>query len=79
MKRIYAVLTVLLAVSLICGSCSQKKDEIRNEEKELTVAISADTGSMDPAGSIAQRFLWKRKRGNGSCPAGTTTATTSTL
>ncbi|MDD6514716.1 MAG: peptide ABC transporter substrate-binding protein [bacterium] len=57
MKRIYAVLTVLLAVSLICGSCSQKKDEIRNEEKELTVAISADTGSMDPAGSIALTYL----------------------
>ena len=57
MKRIYAVLTVLLAVSLICGSCSQKKDETRNEEKELTVAISADTGSMDPAGSIALTYL----------------------
>ena len=48
---------ILTVARMMCGSCSQKKDEIRNEEKELTVAISADTGSMDPAGSIALTYL----------------------
>lgn len=46
---------VLLGSTLLAG-CTQAP-ETENAEKEITVAISSDTGSMDPAGSIALTYL----------------------
>ena len=52
---------VLLALTLFCtgvlSGCVTADPASDREGKEITVAISSDTGTMDPAGSIALTYL----------------------
>lgn len=53
-----AILCMILAVSSILTGCVTASDpEAESKGKGITVAISSDTGSMDPAGSIALTYL----------------------
>lgn len=53
-KKILAILLCIAFVATGCGS-PQKAEE--SNKKAITVGISSDTGSMDPAGVIALTFL----------------------
>lgn len=60
MKR--RIITVLLIVALACtgiltGCVTASPSSDGTAGKEITVAISSDTGSLDPAGSIALTYL----------------------
>ena len=52
---------VLLALTLFCtgvlSGCVTADPASDRDGKEITVAVSSDTGTMDPAGSIALTYL----------------------
>ena len=57
LPRLWAVLlTAALTAGLLTG-CLQDSGESADGEKEITIAISSDTGTLDPAGSIALSWL----------------------
>ena len=57
LTRLWAVLlTAALTAGLLTG-CLQDSGESADGEKEITIAISSDTGTLDPAGSIALSWL----------------------
>ena len=57
LPRLWAVLlTAALTAGLLTG-CFQDSGESADGEKEITIAISSDTGTLDPAGSIALSWL----------------------
>ena len=57
LPRLRAVLlTAALTAGLLTG-CLQDSGESADEAKEITIAISSDTGTLDPAGSIALSWL----------------------
>lgn len=59
-KKWTAALSVLfLTVSTVsgCGDAGDERKEEQIEKNKITVAASSDTGSMDPAGSIALTYL----------------------
>lgn len=55
------IITLLLITVLVCtcllSGCVTADPQAEEDGKEITVAISNDTGSMDPAGSIALTYL----------------------
>lgn len=57
MKKLRSLLTVLLIISILGCGCKGKVSSNQNYKRDITVAVSADTGSMDPAGSIALTYL----------------------
>ena len=56
MKMTAAVLAAALLGSTILGGCTQAP-ETDGADSRITVAINSETGSMDPAGSIALTYL----------------------
>ena len=57
LTRLWEVLlTAALTAGLLTG-CLQDSGESADGEKEITIAISSDTGTLDPAGSIALSWL----------------------
>ena len=58
-KRITAVILILaLACACVLPGCVTADPAPENAGgKAITVAVSSDTGSMDPAGSIALTYL----------------------
>lgn len=58
MKRIISFsLAMLMILTVMLTGCGKKEAGGQTEGKQITVAISSDTGSMDPAGSIALTYL----------------------
>lgn len=55
-KTVAAVLACALFCGVISGGCTQAP-ETDGADSRITVAINSDTGSMDPAGSIALTYL----------------------
>lgn len=51
------VLAVILSGVTVLSGCSYGDSQGAAGEKEITVAINSETGSMDPAGSIALTYL----------------------
>lgn len=51
------MLAVLLAAVFLVTGCVGPQETSGSKEKAITVGISSDTGSMDPAGVIALTFL----------------------
>lgn len=57
-KRMTAVLLLaVLLCSTVLSGCVTARPEGEDSGKNITVAISSDTGTMDPAGSIALTYL----------------------
>lgn len=52
-----ALLTLTLLCTAVLSGCVTADPASDGEGKEITVAISSDTGTMDPAGSIALTYL----------------------
>lgn len=57
LKKTAALLTAAALCALLSAGCVTAVPEENTEGKNITVAISSDTGSMDPAGSIALTYL----------------------
>ena len=56
-RMISLVLAVILSGVTVLSGCSYGDSHGAAGEKEITVAINSETGSMDPAGSIALTYL----------------------
>lgn len=56
-RMISLVLAVILSGVTVLSGCSYGDSQGAAGEKEITVAINSETGSMDPAGSIALTYL----------------------
>lgn len=56
-RMISLVLAVILSGVTVLSGCSYRDSHGAAGEKEITVAINSETGSMDPAGSIALTYL----------------------
>lgn len=56
MKKLQLTLLGLVGV-LLFGGCAQKETAISGDEKAIVVATNSETGSLDPAGSIALTYL----------------------
>ena len=54
-----AAAALMLSCTLFLSGCvtASPAGSGNEDEKEITVAISSDTGSLDPAGSIALTYL----------------------
>lgn len=57
LKKTAALLTAAALCTVLTAGCVTAVPEENTEGKNITVAISSDTGSMDPAGSIALTYL----------------------
>ena len=56
-KLTAALLTLTLVCTDALSGCVTAAPSAEEGEKGITVAISSDTGTMDPAGSIALTYL----------------------
>ncbi|MBS5388084.1 MAG: peptide ABC transporter substrate-binding protein [Clostridiales bacterium] len=57
-KRFVAfILVICIFCTVFAGGCIKRQKAPAAEGKSITIAIGSDTGSMDPAGSIALTFL----------------------
>ena len=57
LTRLWAVLLAAALTAGLLTGCLQDSGESADGEKEITIAISSDTGTLDPAGSIALSWL----------------------
>lgn len=57
LKKTAALLTAAALCTVLTAGCVTAVPEENTEGKNITVAISSDTGAMDPAGSIALTYL----------------------
>ena len=56
-KWMSMILAAVLCSSMVLGGCGKKAGEENRENKEITVAVNSETGSLDPAGMIALTYL----------------------
>lgn len=56
-RRISFSLAMLMMLTAMLAGCGKKETGGQTGRKQITVAISSDTGSLDPAGSIALTYL----------------------
>ena len=56
-KSLSILLMTALAAVMALGGCAGKDKNENNESKEIVVAMSSETGGLDPAGMIALTYL----------------------